>query len=377
MAAGEYSLCFAGYVIAFEILRRREGVATRVAGLLPFALPMAAYLAAVLAFHYGAAGTGFYRSPFSDLGAYTLGAPRRMAVLFASGWLGVDDVSWSTASDPALLLLGIGTIALGAVPVGLVLQELQGDRRQCAIWMLAGSVLAMVPVLATEPSVRVLGVAMIGVSAWVGLIVDRVWSNRHVAKLTAPSVTAWIATILLAFVHFVWAPIETTKATDLAMRAEADFSQRLTWLGQHVGRDKSTVIVFRADSPPATYWTPFMLEGAVPARWRVLSFGAGLMSAIRRTPNTLELVAHERPLFPMGPVDFFRNVGELREGSVAEVPGMRVLILQLDEHQLARRLLFEFDKDIDDPSVQCISERQTGFEEVAPPPVGFGVRLVP
>jgi hypothetical protein len=300
-----------------------------------------------------------------------------MAVLFASAWLGVDDVFWSTASEPALVLLVMGTSALGASPIGLVLRNLDATKRSHAIWILAGSVAALAPVLAIEPSVRVLGVVMIGISGWVGLIIDRVWTDRERGRLPAQTAATWIAALIVVFAHFVWAPIQTVRATDLAMKAEAEFSQRLAWLREHIGRDKSTVIAFRADSPPAIYWTPFMLRDAAPARWRVLSFGAGLMSAIRRTPNTLELVAQDRPLFPMGPDDFFRNVGELREGSVVQVPGMRVSVLKLDRDKMATRLLFEFDQGLDDPSMQFISERQTGFEEVAPPPVGFGVRLVP
>jgi hypothetical protein len=218
---------------------------------------------------------------------------------------------------------------------------------------------------------------MIGVSAWIGLIIDRVWTSRDRVRRSAQAAVACIAALLLAFVHFVWAPIAAVQATDLALTAETEFSPRAAWLRDHIGRDKSTVILLRANSPPAVYMMPFMLRDAAPAHWRVLSFGAGLMSAIRRTPTTLELVAQDRPLFPMGPVDFFRNVGELHEGSVVQLPGMRVSVLQLDQDQMARRLLFEFDQDIDDPSIQCLSERQTGFEEVMPPPVGFGVRLVP
>jgi hypothetical protein len=297
--------------------------------------------------------------------------------LLASAWFGLDDVYWASASDSALILLGLATTAALAVPLWRVLRSLQDDERSRATWMLVGSALALVPVLAAEPSIRVLGVSMVGVSGLVGLILDRAWLRREPEPFPTTFALATIVTLALGIAHFVRGPIDTVLATQRFTEAATAFNERVAWLRDHLNREKSTAIVLRAETPSAIFWTPFMLRNAAPARWRVLSFRAGTTLAIRTGPRSLELIAQERPLFPIGPYDLFRDVGELRAGDVLDVAGMHATILALDSDQMPSRLRFDFDRDLDDPSVQCVSERLTGFEEVMMPPVGIGVRLVP
>src|SRR5207248_7068483 len=105
MAVGEYTLCFAGYLLAIELVRRKEPVLRRIVGLGSFAVPAALYLTMRRAQHYGASGAGFYHDPLSSLGTYLRYAPRRAAVLLSSAWGGLDDVSWAGASAWALALL--------------------------------------------------------------------------------------------------------------------------------------------------------------------------------------------------------------------------------------------------------------------------------
>src|SRR5262249_17126164 len=65
LLAGEYALCFGGYIVAFELTRAKaaDGWGRRLLGLLPFAVPAAAYLVARAALHYGTFGSGFYADP--------------------------------------------------------------------------------------------------------------------------------------------------------------------------------------------------------------------------------------------------------------------------------------------------------------------------
>ena len=98
MSAGEYTLCFGGYILAIECVRPRDRVVRRVLSLACFAVPAIAYFAAHRLLSYGAHGSGFYRDPLHDFGGYASGAPRRLAVLLGVAWLGLDDTTWSTAS---------------------------------------------------------------------------------------------------------------------------------------------------------------------------------------------------------------------------------------------------------------------------------------
>ncbi|HEY8040027.1 MAG TPA: hypothetical protein VIF15_09550 [Polyangiaceae bacterium] len=373
--AGEYTLCFAGYVLAIELVRR-ERFGRRLLGLSTFAAPAAAYVVAHVLLHYDAHGSGFYRNPLHDFGAYALGAPRRLAILSGAAWLGTDD-SWTASSWWQLSLLGAGTLAILALVVWRVIRGLGDDERRRALWMLLGSVFSLAPVLSVEASARLLGVAMVGASGVVGVVLDRAWfppspePRRGLAELTA------LVALALAFAHYVRAPFDTLAVMRASSRGARAYAERIGWVHDHVQRGRSTIFVVRANSPETTLWAPSVLGDAAPDRWRVLSVGSGRSLLLRTGPRTLELVASERPLFNVGPDDLFRNLDELMVGDTVDVPGMRATVLQIDERQMPRRLRFELDRDVEDPSLEWIAEGDSGFRQEPPPPVGYGAPIVP
>ena len=189
MLGGEYALCLAGYVIAIEIGARRVvttgdaaqspeslDLGERIVGLLPFAVPAAAYLLVRRALHYGTLGSGFYTDPFREPVSFVLSAPRRITTLLLSAWFSLDhetlgpDTPWWV-----IALAGIGGAALLVRPLRGVVARLDEPQRRAAAWLLPGSVLALGPVLAVVPSPRLLGAAMLGVSAAVAWLLDHVW----------------------------------------------------------------------------------------------------------------------------------------------------------------------------------------------------------
>jgi hypothetical protein len=377
MSAGEYTLCFGGYVLAIECVRRRDGVVRRVLSLACFALPAIAYFAAHRLLAYGAHGSGFYRDPLHDFGAYASGAPRRLAVLLGVAWLGLDDTTWSTAS---LWLVGalVASAALAlAIPLARTIRGLDAEARPRARWLLLGSFLSLPPVLAVEPFARVLPIAMIGVSALVALVVDRAWfppapdPRRGVAEL-AGLVAMW-----LGFAHIVRAPLDTWLAIRAASASASEFAAKMESVRDRAGQH-STVVVVRAGSGLATLFAPLMLGEATPERWRVLSVGAGRALLLRTGERSLELVASPLPLFPMGPRDLFRDFdGSLKAGDQVELGGMRAKVLQLDDQSMPRRLRFDFDTDLESPSILWLVEGLSGFREQKLPRTGYGEPIVP
>ncbi len=371
--AGEYTLCFAGYVLAFELVRRRESLVRRAVGLLAFALPAAAYVAAHVALGYDAHGSGFYRNPLHDFGTYAHGVPRRLAILSGAAWLGVDE-TWVASSSWALALLAVGTVFFVAVPVGRALRSVRGtDEARHALWMLLGAVFALGPVLSVEASKRLLGVSMVGVAGVVGMTLDRLWfpdvapPRRGIAEL------AGLLAVGLGFAHLVRAPIETIAIMRASTRGAEAYAARMEWLHEHLDpATRSTVVVLRGDSSETVLWGPFVLRDAAPERWRVLSFACGRELLLRTGPRTIELVQSERPLYAVGPDDLFRNVGSLKVGETVELSGMKATLLQEDEHGLPKRVRFEMDRDLEDPSIQWLSEQIDGFHEEKLPPVGYG-----
>ena len=99
---------------------------------------------------------------------------------------------------------------------------------------------------------------------------------------------------------------------------------------------------------------------------------------LRTGARTLELVQSERPLFAVGPDDLFRNAGIARArrlGGAARDEGHRACSSTTE--LFPKRLRFELDRDLEDPSFQWIAEGEEGFREEKPPPVGYGAPVMP
>jgi hypothetical protein len=128
---------------------------------------------------------------------------------------------------------------------------------------------------------------------------------------------------------------------------------------------KSQIVVLRAETIGSLL--PWMLCD-LPLQWRVLSFQADHVLVLRTGERSLELVASPRPLFRMDANQIFRPPGSpLHAGDSIEVRGMKVTILQLEQDGTARSARFDFDRDLDDPSILWIKETASGFEEQALP----------
>ncbi|HLK38764.1 MAG TPA: hypothetical protein VKU41_18510 [Polyangiaceae bacterium] len=374
MTAGEYTLCFAGYVVAIEVvtggppLRRAMGVA-------PFILPAAGYLWARSAMGYGARGAGFYHDPLSHFGEYVQSAPRRFAVLFDHAWLGLDDVAWGGAPWGALLGAACVVAGLLVAPVVASVRALDPEPRRRATWLLAGSLLSLAPVMAVQPSARLLAVCMIGVSPIIAIVIDRAWFPPAPQPRAGLAELTGVVAILLAFAHLVRAPLDTWLATRLAKNDAIQFDKRMRWIRDHA-EGRSTVVVVRAVSPSATLFAPLVLGSDAPDRWRILTFLPGHCLLFRTGERTIDIVAGKVPPFPVGPENLFRDLhAPFHAGDRVTLGGMTVRVLQVDERAIPRRLRFEFDRDPDDPSLLWVVEDLDGFHESKLPPKGFGEPL--
>ena len=371
--AGEYTLCFAGYVVAIEVTRPRETIARRALGIAPFAVPVLAYLATRHSLHYGAFGTGYYHDPLRDFGAYANGLPRRFAVLFSTAWAGVDDTIWVKAASWKLALLSGTVAAVLIVPVRRMLRDLEDDKRRRAQWLLLGSVLALAPVIAVGASGRLLEIPMVGVSAATALILDHAWFPARPQSRRGAAEWTGLVALALAFIHLVRAPVDSWLIHRQLKRLGASFEQQMAWVRERA-EGKAMVIVLRANLFQTMFCTPLALDAATPVR--DLSFGSGRSLLLRTAPNTIELVAGAEPLFPVGPEDLVRNADEpLVPGETVELSGMRATVVALRDDGKPRRLRFEFDRDLDDPSLLWIVEKGNGFEEEKLPAPGFGEPL--
>lgn len=377
---GEYAFTFGGYVLAFDLVRRGEPVARRTTGWLPFAAPALLYLGLRTWLRYGAAASGFYTDPIHDTAAFLANAPMRAASLLGAGWLTFDVVWWRAgAIVPTFLLLALAAAVLVAIPVVRVtFARLEPASRTFAAWMLYGSLLAIVPVLAAAPAPRLLGASMIGIASVVAIVVDLAWFPKSEDAARSPTAgpssgprTGWmsLAALGLAFAHFVHGPGTSWLKAEGHRVAALDLVHRVEFVRANVADTKRTpVAAFRALA--SVFFMPFALDPkSPPPRWFVLS-QAGHALALRQGPRTLDLVVPPGGIYPEGERSLYRRSDlPLKKGDEFRTKGMRVTVLDAGTKD-SMRLRFEFDRD---PSkFVWISDTRTAIFLADLPKVGFG-----
>jgi len=386
LLSGEYALCFSGYVIAIDLVRRGESARQRLARVLPFVLPAVSYLTARALLGYGVYGSDFYRDPFRQAGAFFAGAPSRLETLLADAWLTTDDAFWRGAPAWLFLLVAVATAPVLLVAVRHAIGSLAPRERQGAMWLLYGSCLSLSPLLAVRALERLIAPAMIGVCAVLGVVIAHAASLARARDArTQPVGLAAAATVfagtLLAFAHLVRSPFLTWFSAREPCEIEAIAEQRMEGIRAHV-RDAPSkhILIVRAQWGQPLLGGVFMVDpdrGVPPASWRVLTWGMEPSRMLRTGPRAIDVVAiTPAPLVRRGEENVFRSDdAPLRSGDAEAVDGMRVTVIDADERGL-RRLRFEFDRDLDDPSFVWLFEATGGFSEARPPEAG-GERILP
>jgi hypothetical protein len=373
--SGEYGLGFGGYVLAIELVRRREALVRRATGLVPFVVPVAAYLTLRARLDYGTRGSGFYADPLAEPLEYARHAPWRLLLLQAQAWL-------SYSADPAAGPLETGIIVV-LVGLGLLLTyvvwrrvraELDPRTREAATWMLLGSLFALGPVLAVLPSPRLLGVCMLGVAPISALVIERAWWPKGAEPRRGMAELIGLVGTALGFAQLVHAP-GTSFLLARRQRAEAiTFATQTAKVAESLGDVRaSEVVVVRGYA--RMFFAPFALtpNGEGPRRWQNLA-QTGHVLLLRKGPRAFELVVGtDATIFPIGDNNLFRNASlRVRTGDVYKIPGATASVLEVGSAG-PRRVRFDFENDLG----VWINEKNDTFESAQLPLEGFGAPFDP
>lgn len=239
-------------------------------------------------------------------------------------------------------------------------------------WLACGSVLALLPLAATEPSPRVLGVTAIGVSGWVsGLLVSGLPRRDPTFRRGALTGVAALA----AFIHLANAPFQLRR---FSLETGEDMTETLARFDT-VPRDArsiDTTVVLRASGGLPVLSAPYLLRDEAPRHWRVLSHTFEQTTAVRTSSHSVEVTQDSVALLPIGRNGIVRTI-PFAVGDVTDIPGMRATVLRVDPSGSPLAIRYEFDRDLDASGVAWIAEHRSGFLDLVPPPVGFGVQLAP
>lgn len=378
LAAGEYGLAFTGYVVAFELFRRGDGLGRRAVGLLPFALPIFLYLGVRTMLGYGAVGSGFYADPLRDPQAFFEVAPARFAALLLDAWLALDRETFVASLWQTFFVgFAIASLLLVAVALRPTYRDLVEPTRTRFRWLLLGSTLSLAPMLAVSPSSRLVGACLLGIAAIVGLVVERAWFS-HEPRSTLRGFAS-VAAFLLAFIHLVHGPASAwligrtyRESTDRETQNRESVRARLDPIAQ------ADLVVVRGGAS-APFHLPFSIDPAhqLPARFAVLSQTTHVL-VLRRDARVIELIAAQNDtLIPLGEANIYLDMHRVfTVGEVIPFPGGRATINDLAFGR-PRIVQFEFDHDLDTSPLVWLSETAGGFIDARPPRLGMGTPYDP
>jgi hypothetical protein len=374
LAAGEYAVACGGYLLMFgwwAPARKRR----RVGMVLFFAIPVAGYLACRRVFGYGATGSGFYQDPLRDTGLYLTHAPWRFVSLTLQGWFSQDTTYWQWGPSlvPVVLALGVQGLLLRPA-IKHTLSQLSEEHRRNTMSFFWGSFIAILPVLAVEPSARLLGVAMLGISAVLGTVLGMAWFGSPTeARHGIAEWTAIVAT-LLGFAHMIHGP-GTSWLSGRQMRGYAtEFKAHAHAMADKLrGHPDAHVVIVRGLDDVFFYGFAIDTFDVPSPRWTVLSH-TGHILTLRKDTETLEIVVGaDTALYPATLGDLYRGeLDPLLEGSIVPGDGFVATVAEATLRG-PRRVRFRFDRDLDDPNFVWVGEsRGRGFIDATPPKIGFG-----
>jgi hypothetical protein len=371
--AGEYALCLGGYVLGLALVERQAPIARRTGAIAAFALPGAVYLGVRAALGCGTIGSGFYTDPFRDPGLFLLLAPRRLAHLALNAWLSLSDeaIDWGFGNP---LVIGAAILLAGVLFVSLrhALGAFEEAEGRAVRWLLAGSVLALVPVLAVVPAARLLGAAMLGIAPAVAAILEGCWFRQAPGpRRGAREVAASCATVL-GFCHLIHAPVITWLACAHHQRASMD-AAALAATMPGTTEDFAATEVVSIRGMGASCFAPFALRGPMPRSYRVLAETPHLL-VLSEDERTFEMItARDQGLFPRGEGNLYRHLALSSEiGDVHELPEATLTVTDVEAGiPVAARVVLR------EPAGARVLVHQTteGFLPVTLPPAGFGLTL--
>jgi hypothetical protein len=271
------------------------------------------------------------------------------------------------AARPALMALGLGTVAVFAWLLRDARRALAEPDRRFHDFLLAGTLLSLAPSLATFPASRLLVLPSVGAAGLVSLALRQAFRERRRAVLT-----------LLLVVHgpiavFHWVGNTAYLARVGRLAEETVARAELGPLAPGLR------VIALATGDAATFlYVPSMLalSGQPLHRdWWILSNAPVPHRVTRVSATALELATVGGRFADSTFEQVVRNPRRpFRVGDVIALDGARVTVLALDG-ALPTRIRLELDEPLDAPDVRLIAWRDGALRRLELPPVGASLEL--
>ncbi|HLL81725.1 MAG TPA: hypothetical protein VK420_03700 [Longimicrobium sp.] len=381
LLGGEAAFGVFGLLGAYELFGRDDRLPRRLGMLVPGATLGLAYLIAYKRMGYGAAGSGMYVDATDSPLAFALVAPMRILRLVGGELSVLLPAELSLFGEgPArvqvvvsvLAIIGFAWLLRRAWP-GMSPEERRGTK-----WLLAGSLISLIPVAATFPANRLLLVASLGGAVAVTLALRDAWRRWKGTARERRGARAVVA--LVGVPHLVLSPL-FFNAGPLVLKGLMDgLRETVQALYQQEGccEDRELVVLAGSDFT-ASLDAPMLIvyeSLPPPKRWRVLSIAPCTHRVERTGPATLELSCVDGQMLATEFEHLFRAPRyALGKGARVELPDITATVLEDTPEGGVERVRFDFRRPLEDPGYLFLSWRGGYFRPTALPPVGGNLTL--
>jgi hypothetical protein len=405
MLCGEHALPMLGFLIACVLAEQGSPWRARSLELAALLAPALVYLVVRAAMGYGASSSGFYVDPFSEplrfLEALKIHAPLLSGDLLfgyaADYWygeppwrdpllrLGLVPAGWLDAGPLHDFQLGCGVLALGVVLIALFALGRPGvpETARPLRWLLAGAVLALVPLAATLPMTRLTmgpSLAFHALFAWLASQACQALGELRGAARPGRRVGTVLVLALLLGAHGVQA---AARGRELAEHYRADSRAQARWVARaKLGGAQLTerhVFMLGSGDLASSYSLPFVRSftgTSVPKTSELLlPPHSGPLVVERVSANILDVSARTKDGFREFRTSAYRR--EDRDFETGDIlPGSRFSVVVIAAKRgLPTRLRFVFPRPLEAADYLFVYPTKAGIAPLALPPIGRVGRL--
>jgi len=370
MLGGEAWLGFLAYVAAYEFFGRSDSFSTRARCLAPAAICAIAYAIAYKILGFGVYGSGVYLEPLSKL--YFEAAPSRVLALAGGLLLAAPVDIWALAEQAhwPLIVSGILGLVLFVPLLRRCWPALDETDRRALRWLIPGSAMSLVPVIAAFPMNRLLLAPSMGACVVVAVVLRHWWNTRRIRRARlAGAVCAAIAYLNLIHAPIGW-PAQSAFVTWIGI-----VSQR--WYVNAPIDDtrvaQQDVVLLAANEPMTLMYPPIVRRVAghpLPGAWNALSSSTSDHIFKRTGVDSFELESVRGSMIQglfagllRGP-DFPFTIGE-----TIALRNIQITVLEVTDGA-PRKIAVECKQALEDPSLNILVWKDFTLQKFKLPPVG-------
>lgn len=382
LLGGETALGVVAYLAAYELFGPQPMLATpladwrrRCAGLLPLGVLGIVYIVHYKLAGYGAHASEVYIDPMASPGEYLWSLPSRMALLGAAHFFGLPSelAVFAPKWYVPLSLASAGLLVGAAVVLRRIWASLEQGDRVAMRWLLAGSVLSLLPVCATFPASRLLLVPSIGGGAALALLIRAGWRNAAATR-GMRALAVFLVVLHLGIAPIIW-PVQTALIRTLANQVEAAIDTME--IAPAEGRDREVVLLSSGDPIIGFYALVHRTYCGqpLPDSVRALSMAAFDLRVTRTAPNALQIRVTNGELLTTLFEQLLRDSRKpLKPGDTIAMTGMRVTVNEVGESG-PKRFTVDWDRPLEDPRYAFLAWDGKGLHRVSLPALGASIDI--